>query len=254
MHFSLTPNNFLTLLCACAASSDVVTTQGKRGQRKDFLCEWRTDTALGAVECVVKLENRFAIREARPRSDMRQRLPIQFTEKSMWICSEGETWRLLSMRDTRISSIYSSEPVTQFLMFVTSKRKPGLTHGLRLLTSTVALLVRSVVRESNGGQSGSDHLGSDLHGVAPRLIKPCLKICKHLKTTCPLCWVPVMCTGCVLHVWADFPHRSWTWNNGLHIGCAQPGSAEMLSFLRLCHAVWSRKDMWFYFFCRKSDT
>lgn len=63
-----------------------------------------------------------------------------------------------------------------------------------------------------------------------------------------------MCTGCVLHVWADFPHRSWTWNNGLHIGCAQPGSAEMLSFLRLCHAVWSRKDMWFYFFCRKSDT
>lgn len=70
MHFSLT-------------SSDVVTTQGKGGQRKDFLFEWRTDTALGAVECVVKLENRFAIREARPRSDMRQRLPIQFTEKSM---------------------------------------------------------------------------------------------------------------------------------------------------------------------------
>lgn len=101
----------------------------------------------GAVECVVKLENRFAIREARPRSDMRQRLPILFTEKSMWICSEGETWRLLSMRDTRISSIYSSEPVTQFLMFVTSNRKPGLALGLRLLTSNAALLVRSVVRE-----------------------------------------------------------------------------------------------------------
>lgn len=179
MHFSFTLNNFLTLLCACTASSDVVTTQGKGGQRKDFLCEWRTDTSLGAVECVVKLENRFAIREARPRSDMRQRLPIQFTEKSMWICSEGETWRLLSMRDTRISSIYSSEPVTQFLMFVTSNRTLGLTLVLRLLTSTAALLVRSVVRESNGGQSGSDHLGSDLHGVATRIVKPCLKICKH---------------------------------------------------------------------------
>lgn len=29
-----------------------------------------------------------------------------------------------------------------------------------------------VERRSNGGQSGSDHLGSNLHGVATRVIKP----------------------------------------------------------------------------------
>lgn len=63
-----------------------------------------------------------------------------------------------------------------------------------------------------------------------------------------------ICTKCVLHVRVDFPHRSGVWNNGLHIGCAQPGSAKMLSFLRLCHAVWSRKDMWVYFYCHKSAT
>lgn len=42
-----------------------------------------------------------------------------------------------------------------------------------------------LVRRSNGGQSGSDHLGSTMHGVATRVIKPVLRGDK-LKTGFPV--------------------------------------------------------------------
>lgn len=45
------------------------------------------------------------------------------------------------------------------------------------------------------------------------------------------------CMKHVLHVGAYFNLSCVMLNNGLQIGSAQPGSVEMLSFLRLCHAV-----------------
>lgn len=47
----------------------------------------------------------------------------------------------------------------------------------------------------------------------------------------------VICTEGGLHVGVDFSHCGVIRNNGLQVGSAQPGSAKMLCFLRVCHAV-----------------
>lgn len=107
-----------------------------------------------------------------------------------------------------------------------------------------------LVRESNGGQSGSDHLGSDLHGVATQSIKPGFLI--TLRNSLPsergAGRVHGMFCTCARVLPIELGPGITVYTGG-----AQPGSAEMLSFLRLCHAVCSRKDMWFYFRRCKSE-
>lgn len=102
------------------------------------------------------------------------------------------------MRGTLTSSIYSSEPVSYLIgsYHLGLGRLPTARGGF---SSSSAALGSAEPPWSNGGQSGSDHLGSDLYGAAARLITPAsglIKLSAAFRAARVGCCVHRVCFAC----------------------------------------------------------
>lgn len=92
-------------------------------------------------------------------------------------------------------------------------------------------------------------LVSNLHGVAIRFYKTDFTVRVNLKSRWRPCALNLYLRYFVFCTFEGFrsllpKHCRIT---VCRSGSAQPGSERMLSFLRLCHAVWVGEDIWVYF-------